>query len=150
MLKTILAIFIYGTCAGLNPCPAPGPCALEAHQILCWDAGVDSPNLHYEVCAMQNPLIAPVDLGCHSTQRIEYAYTLPDGSLVDVVHQFRLVAPLKYFDAAPGSMVTLTVRSVNVAGTSAWVLMDIVDWPIVFDLQTLPARSHSKQKQDSP
>jgi len=124
LLATIL---IVGTCLGVG-CPAPGPCTLDAHQILCWDAMPDTPGLHYEVCAVQDGVI---DLGCHVGVRAEFQRIDENGTATDYVLNLRYAAPVEWFDAAPHSMVTLTVRGINDVGPGPWRLMDIIQWPVV-------------------
>ena len=127
MLGLFLALVILtGTCPS-GGCPFPGPCNLSGHSIACWDANADSPGLHYEVCASQD---GAIDLGCHVLPRIEYERVNPDtGGLVMFLLVPRYIAPTKWFVAAPHSMVTFTVRTVNNAGPDAWVLVDIIEWP---------------------
>ncbi len=77
-------------------------------------------------------------LGCYETPRIDYTVT-QEGTGIEYPYILmpRLISPVKHFDAAPHSMVTLTVRTVSDYGVSDWVLIDIVEWPEIWDQQVI-------------
>ncbi len=124
------------TSCGPNPdagCYAPGPCSIEAHQILCWDEWTTTPGHNdqwVELCATQDGV---TPLGCWELYQVKFDVQSLDG--VDTYHVTlipRSFAVVKCVDAADHSLVTFNVRFVTDSETnnvSGWVLIDLVPWP---------------------